>query len=45
MTVDDTAQTEYAFNNNISEVNPFNVCLPKSIEKNKLIDCISVLIK
>jgi DNA-binding NarL/FixJ family response regulator len=45
MTVDDTAQNEFVFNNNISPDNPFNLCLPKSIEKNKLIDCISALIK
>jgi DNA-binding NarL/FixJ family response regulator len=45
MTVADTAQNEPVFNNNILPDNPFNLCLPKSIEKNKLIDCISVLIK
>jgi len=45
MTIDDAVQTEFVFNNNISPDNPFNLCLPKSIEKNKLIDCISALIK
>jgi len=45
MTVDDTFQTEFVFSNNISPDNPFNLCLPKSIEKNKLLDCISALIK
>ena len=43
MTVRVSDQRNIFFNNNISTDNPFNLCLPKSIEKDKLIDCISEL--
>ena len=43
MTVNDTAQNELLFNNNTSVDNPFNLSLPKSVESDKLIYCISQL--
>jgi CheY-like chemotaxis protein len=43
MTVNDAAQHELVFNNNISADNPFNLRLPKSVESEKLFYCISQL--
>ena len=43
MTVKDSAQDEIIFNNAISTESPFTLCLPKSVEKDKLINCISKL--
>ena len=43
MTVNDSAQDKINFNYVISPECPFSLCLPKSVEKDKLIHCISKL--
>ena len=43
MTVNDSEQDEINFNHVISPESPFSLCLPKSVEKDKLIHCISKL--
>jgi DNA-binding NarL/FixJ family response regulator len=44
MTVNDSAQEGIIFNNSISPENPITLCLHKSVEKVKLINCISKLL-